>query len=148
VSKTTISVNDLGYRVGQDHPRARLTDIEVDALIRDRGPEESPRMSYATLSRKYRISKSSVRDIITGRRRGCLSNHVEKEEIPGKTLPRERRVRVNLHLSLEARALLIRLGGGRWIEDLMVRMVGKSCAHHISATSLKVSIDAGSEGAS
>ena len=65
-----VQVNERGQRIGQGHRRAVLTDAEVEQLLEDRGPEDAPRRSYAQLAKKYRVSKSCVRDICTGRRRG------------------------------------------------------------------------------
>ena len=56
-----VATNDRGYRVGQDHPNAKLTDVEVAALIRDRGPEEAPTMSLSQLAKRYGLSKSGVK---------------------------------------------------------------------------------------
>jgi DNA-directed RNA polymerase sigma subunit (sigma70/sigma32) len=59
-----VQVNERGQRIGQGHRRAVLTDAEVERLLEDRGPEDAPRRSYAQLAKKYRVSKSSVRDIV------------------------------------------------------------------------------------
>ena len=59
----------MAYRVGEAHPHAVLTDEEVDRLLEDRGPDHAPRMSYTELARKWGVSKSCVRDIVTGSRR-------------------------------------------------------------------------------
>ena len=60
--KITIGVNDGGYRVGEDHPSARLTEHEVDLLLtlRDEG------WGYRRLSRHFEISKTAVRKICAG----------------------------------------------------------------------------------
>ncbi|MDR0439468.1 MAG: hypothetical protein LBI59_00570 [Candidatus Accumulibacter sp.] len=139
--KRLVSVNEKGLRVGQDHPQAKLSDLEVEALIRDRGPEDAPLLSYGKLARKYGISKSGVRDILTGRRRGGEFVLVEKPV-------RDKKVRVNLRLSLSARATLIRLGGGQWLERQMVRVISVARAHHVNPGELKVSIEAPSRGSS
>lgn len=62
----TIGVNQNGRPVGQHHPRAKLTDGEA-ALIREE--YASGLWSYARLADKFEISKSTVRDIVVGRRR-------------------------------------------------------------------------------
>lgn len=122
MEKSYIAVNDIGYRIGQDHPKAKLTDIEVGALIRDRGPEEKPSMSLSQLAKRYGMSKSGVAGILNGRRRGQATKLVEKPKAVRVLPSRERKVRVNLRVSLRARALLHRLGGGRWIDSVMVRV--------------------------
>lgn len=115
-----VTTNELGMRIGQDHPKAVLTDIEVDALIRDRGPDEAPLMSYGQLSRKYGISKSSVRDILVGRRRGQAKVLVRRDETHHAAS--KAKVRLNIRLSLRARSILNRLGGSRWLEHVAGRI--------------------------
>ena len=111
-----IRINERGQRIGEGHHMARLTDSEVDALISDRGPDGDPRMSYSELATKYGISKSSVRDILIGRRRGQVGPSVSK---PEPKRPAVRKVRVNLKISLHARAKLHRLGGGVWLQKMV-----------------------------
>jgi hypothetical protein len=115
-----ISTNYRGLRIGQDHPNAKLTDVEVEALIRDRGPDEAPLMSYSQLAVKYGISKSGVRFIIIGERRCQARRYVKKEESARSFV--DKKVRVNLLVSLRARAILHRLGGGRWINAIAVHV--------------------------
>lgn len=57
--------NERGMRIGESHPRAVLTDHEVELLIalRDDG------MSWRVLAVKFECSKRCVRDIYSGRRR-------------------------------------------------------------------------------
>ncbi|WP_323026548.1 hypothetical protein [Castellaniella sp.] len=62
----TVGVNDLGYRVGEDHANARLTDHDVELI---RQLHETDGMSYATLATKFSVSKSAVADICRYRRR-------------------------------------------------------------------------------
>jgi len=64
----TVPLNDLGRRIGQDHPRATLLDHDVDLILqlRDGG------MSYELLARKFEVSKSCIAHICTGRRRSQL----------------------------------------------------------------------------
>lgn len=109
-------VNDAGRRIGEGHHMARLSDREVDQLIADRGPDDAPRMSYSELATKYGISKSSVRDILIGRRRGQIGPSVDKPQSKKAKRPK---VRVNLRIGLHARAKLHRLGGGAWLEKVI-----------------------------
>lgn len=57
--------NARGYRIGDSHQAAKLSDHEVELILRLR--EEG--WSYGTLARKFEISKSHIRDIVKGRRR-------------------------------------------------------------------------------
>jgi hypothetical protein len=66
-----VLVNDQGRRIGQDHHRAKLTDVDVDQIfmLREYG------LSYSQIAGKFDdieggISKETVRDVLKGRRRG------------------------------------------------------------------------------
>ena len=115
-----VAVNDRGLRIGQDHPNSKLTDLEVEALLRDRGPDEAPLMSYAQLAKKYGISKSGARYIISGDRRGQAQKLV-KREVSEHSF-KDKKVRVKLTVSLRTRAILHRLGGGRWAHKVAVHI--------------------------
>lgn len=60
-----ISLNEAGRRIGQEHPRAKLLDREVDQVL---DLLESG-LSYAAVAEKMEVSKSCVAHIATGRRR-------------------------------------------------------------------------------
>lgn len=62
----TIALNENGKRIGQEHPRAKLLDSEVDQVL---FLVESG-MSYAQVAAKFEVSKSCVAHIASGRRRG------------------------------------------------------------------------------
>lgn len=51
-----VGVTDKGCRVGQDHPRAKLTNADIDLLLqmRDDG------MSYGRLAEIFEAPKASV----------------------------------------------------------------------------------------
>lgn len=59
------AVNDLGKRIGEGHPRAILTDRDVELLLelRDEG------WGWKRLASKFECSRRLVRDICAGRRR-------------------------------------------------------------------------------
>lgn len=61
----TVKVNANGLRVGEDHPRAKLTDREVDRMreLHEEG------VTITELSRMFEMSKGSVHDIVNCRRR-------------------------------------------------------------------------------
>jgi DNA-binding NarL/FixJ family response regulator len=61
-----VSLNDSGRRIGQEHPRAKLLDAEVEQVLEllDAG------LSYSAVARKMDVSKSCIAHIATGRRRG------------------------------------------------------------------------------
>lgn len=62
-----LQVNDNGYRVGETHHRATLSDADVETILylREAG------LSYSRIAAKFddgvKVSKSTVRDIVTGR---------------------------------------------------------------------------------
>jgi len=61
-----VALNEANRRVGENHPRAKLLDAEVEqvhALV------ESG-LSYAQVAEKMGVSKSCVAHIESGRRRG------------------------------------------------------------------------------
>jgi hypothetical protein len=111
-TKCPVRVNERGLRIGQDHPLAKLTDAEVEQLIADRGPEGAPLMSLSQLAARYGLSKSGVKGILDGRRRGQIGLRVDR--LPSQR-GRVQKVRVNLRMSLHHRALLHRLGGSAWL---------------------------------
>lgn len=119
MQKRFIATNDRGYRIGQDHHKAVLTDIEVEAMIRDRGPEDAPTMSLSQLAKRYGLSKSGVKGILDGNRRGQAQRLVAKDETHKASA---KKVRVNLKVTLRARSILHRLGGGAWIDHLAERV--------------------------
>lgn len=63
-----IKVNERGLRVGESHPRAVLTDHEVDLMLELR--EEG--YSYSWLARTFEVHKQTVAKICQGVRRGQL----------------------------------------------------------------------------
>ena len=119
-----VMVNERGQRIGDGHRRAVLTDAEVEQLLEDRGPEDAPKRSYAQLAQKWKISKSSVRDICKGRRRGQKGVIVERPQGKGaKADMVELRVRV----PLKWRAI-IRRKGVPWLLDVLATHTAKPAA--------------------
>lgn len=78
MSYRRVAVAANGRRVGESHPRARLTDHEVD-LIRELAPERDehgrlvkPGLSYRTLAQKFEVCKSVIQKIVNCDRRAVL----------------------------------------------------------------------------
>lgn len=67
--KRSVSVNDHGHVVGEDHHRSRLSDHDID-LIRDLRADG---MTYQAIAIKFEIDKGLVRDYCKGRRRSQLA---------------------------------------------------------------------------
>lgn len=63
-----VAVNEKGLRIGQDHPKAVLTDAEVRRLLdlRDEG------YGYKRLAQMFEIPKRTVRSYCAGRTRNQL----------------------------------------------------------------------------
>lgn len=58
--------NEQGRRIGESHPRATLSDHDVELVLAlvDEG------LSYSEIAEKFEVSKSCIAHIATGRRRG------------------------------------------------------------------------------
>jgi len=56
------------YQTGERHPRAKLTDKEVD-LVRDLHDQGEP---YAALAKRFGLSKSGIAGIVSCRRRAVV----------------------------------------------------------------------------
>lgn len=67
MSKKIICVNERGLRIGEDHPRAKLTDHEVD-LIREMAEERDAngrrKWGRRRLARKFDVSTWTIRSIL------------------------------------------------------------------------------------
>lgn len=66
--KRVVAVNERGLVIGEDHPRAVLTDAEVDLLLELR----SEGYSYGWLAVKMEVSKSCVAKICRGEHRSQI----------------------------------------------------------------------------
>lgn len=60
-----VGVNDKGYRVGEDHHRAKLTNAQVDEIheLREQG------LTYGQINKKTGIPKSTIASILQYNRR-------------------------------------------------------------------------------
>lgn len=61
-----VGVSESGLRVGQWHPRATLTDAEVEAMRR---MHEIDKYGYGRLAKVFDVPKSTVAQICTYKRR-------------------------------------------------------------------------------
>lgn len=64
--KVRILLNDAGRRVGESHPRAKLTDAEIELVHALAGDG----MSLAEIGRKMGMSREGVWKVVHGYRRG------------------------------------------------------------------------------
>lgn len=70
----TVQINDAGLRIGEDHPKAVLTDRDVMLFFQMRAEG----MGYRRLAAIFEISKSHARNICKGRAR-CQTATRSKE---------------------------------------------------------------------
>ena len=91
-----VFVNERGKRIGQDHHRAKLTDADIDLIFELR----EAKLSYLEIARKFDdipggISKATVRDVLSGRRRAQLPAATKRvlvrsiEQVWSPALPEE-----------------------------------------------------------
>ena len=60
--KTWVRVNEDGRRIGESHPQAVLSDVEVEALLAERDAGAT----LSELARRWGLSKSGVKGIVDG----------------------------------------------------------------------------------
>lgn len=60
-----VAVNQEGRRIGEDHPRARLTDTEIEIAIQ----LHAEGWGYARVADKFGVSKQAVKQWVVGSRR-------------------------------------------------------------------------------
>lgn len=73
-----VAVNARGLRIGEDHPQAKVSDTDVrliQALHREG-------MGYGAIAEKFELSKSQVRNIVKGRKRGQTATGHRRVHLP------------------------------------------------------------------
>jgi len=79
MAKKLIATNERGYRIGEGHHRAKLTDADVEVILYLRFEAG---LSCAQIAAKWddgvRISKSTVRDICSGAIRGQIAARLRR----------------------------------------------------------------------
>lgn len=84
-----LAVNDKGRRIGDSHPRAVLSNTEVDLLLELRGEG----YSYGWLAGKFEIHKGTVAKICSGQRRCQLPDRFKPVGLFAFDWPRRARGR-------------------------------------------------------
>ena len=107
--KTWVRVNEDGRRIGESHPQAVLSDVEVDALLAERDAGAT----LSELARRWGLSKSGVKGIVDGRRRGQVGPRVMR--LPARVAL----VSVCVVLTLQERSRFERIGGVRWLRETL-----------------------------
>lgn len=108
--KTWVRVNEDGRRIGESHPHAVLSDVEVEALLAERDAGAT----LSELARRWGLSKSGVKGIVDGRRRGQVGPKVQREAT------KREHVLVRLNLTLQERSLLRRRGGSAFVKRMLL----------------------------
>lgn len=67
VQVAKVGINSAGYRVGESHHRAKLSDADIDLILYLREAGLSFREIAAKFDDQYTVSKSTVRDVCNGR---------------------------------------------------------------------------------
>ena len=107
--KTWVRINEDGRRIGESHPQAVLSDVEVDALLAERDAGAT----LSELARRWGLSKSGVKGIVDGRRRGQVGPRVMRR--PAHVAL----VSVCVVLTLQERSRFERIGGVRWLRETL-----------------------------
>lgn len=74
----TVAVNEVGLRIGEDHPNAKLTDAEVERI---RSLHEDG-MSYEALAEKFEVSKWAIGRICRYERRAQTPADFKRVHVP------------------------------------------------------------------
>lgn len=70
----TVAINEAGLRIGEDHPKAELTDAEVELI---RSLHEADGMSYSQLAEKFEQSKGAIAKICQYKRRAQFAVRIK-----------------------------------------------------------------------
>lgn len=62
-----VALNELGRRIGEHHPHARLTNAQIDEVLT---LHEEQGLAYSALAERFGVSKSCIAGICQYRRRG------------------------------------------------------------------------------
>lgn len=76
-----VHYNERGNRIGESNPRAKLTNHEVDLLREmheERNADGTHRYSLGRLALRFKVPKSTVQDICSGRRRAQTPARVKE----------------------------------------------------------------------
>lgn len=82
VKSRYVALNESGtQRIGEDHPRAKLTNDEVEQ-IRDEYEDGlaglGPRIGYRLLAKKFKVSKRTIRNIVHYEKRNQWADRWKK----------------------------------------------------------------------
>lgn len=99
--RVTFGVDEKGNPLGEAHHRAKLSDDDVE-LIRD--IYEEGMASYSTLAKVFAVSKETIRDIVTFRRRASTPSAFRTvKESARRPVPKSRLVQLGIEIENEPR---------------------------------------------
>ncbi len=77
-----IKVTEDNYRVGESHPKAKLSDVEVEQIrvLHEVGDPLGQRWGYRKLAKRFLTSKRTIRDICHYKRRWELITKLRDTE--------------------------------------------------------------------
>lgn len=77
MKKKLVAIGENNRRIGEDHPKAVLTNAQIDQVfdMRERG------MSYGQIAMRLKVSKASIRDILSCRTRSQWAVRFKEIEV-------------------------------------------------------------------
>ncbi len=72
-----VAVNEFGFRIGQDHPNAKLSNDAIDQI---RDMREELGMRYSDIAQKVGLSKGAIAKICRYERRAQTPERYKKVE--------------------------------------------------------------------
>lgn len=76
----TVALNEYGRRIGQSHPRSKLTDEQVDRI---RDLNEDHDLSYTQLAEMFQVPKTTIASICQYARRAQTPFGWKRLEVEG-----------------------------------------------------------------
>lgn len=63
--KKLVAIGETNRRIGEDHPKAVLSNAQVDEVfeMRERG------LSYGQIARRFKVTRQNIRDVLSCRTR-------------------------------------------------------------------------------
>lgn len=77
MAKRLVAIGESNRRIGEDHPKAKLSNKQVDEVfaMRDRG------LSYGRIAMRFNVSKACIRDILIYRTRAQYAIRYKTVEV-------------------------------------------------------------------
>ncbi|TXI28090.1 MAG: hypothetical protein E6Q69_17015 [Aquipseudomonas alcaligenes] len=82
MARMYVGISEAGCRCGEDHPRAKLSDTDIELIFALRAEG----LPYSLIAQKMDCAKSTVADVLKYRRR--VARPVRWKRVPGQEQPR------------------------------------------------------------